>query len=929
MVVLALLRRLRGESALAATVAGVVLATSFVFAAVPRLANAVSADGLRYTLDQASVVQRNLVASRLSRLPAAPGDDIFANVDAAGAEFQDGLPASIQRVIDHRTFVVDAPRYRFPAPPGGSPVVRYLTPRYQSGIDDYISLAAGRLPQPTAASVPAGVEGAAPIPLVEVAMTEETAAALNVALGDRLVLEPDPNARQVRLGRGQGPPRLAVDIVGYIETLEPNADYWYGDTGMQRASIFEGEDRTEIFATALFAPSAYAELLDATQPGYFNYSWRYFVDPAAFRANDVAQLTSDVQRVNASYGSSYTTRADETGVSTLLLDLLRQFTAQQRLTGSILSLAAIGLLAIALVVIGLVAAFIAERRRAMVALTRGRGASSRQILGTQVVEGLLLSVPAAALGYLLARFAVRSEPTAWSLYAALGIAAATTALLVATAAPFARRHLRALEREEIRVTRFSPRRAVLEVFVVVLAGAGIYLLRRRGLAGDASGAATGSFDPYLAAVPVLLGLAVGLVVLRLYPLPIRLLGWLAAMRADLVPFLGFRRISRQSMVTAVPLIALLLAVAVAVFSSIMLDTIEVGQVRSSWQRVGADFRVSALGNTQLNPRLDLSEVPGIEATARAYQASIVTSTGGRTGTFTTLLAIETAAYQEVAASTPVDPHFSAALIEPPPPENLGNAVNPIPAIVSTNSPTGQALNPGDIFAAQIRSQPVSFVVREVRAGFTGLPAGASFIVAPLDTLTAMPEMRLGGPTHIYLRGPESAKAEIDAALDAQHTLAILTSRAEAYAAVHDSPLIAGAVRGFRIGVIVAAAYSALAVIVALSLTGRARARDLGYLRTLGLSPRQVLGLTVAEQALPVALALIVGTALGIGIIRLIEPGLDFTAFTGPGIPVEPAINGLTITLIWLGLLAVVSVAVAAVSLIARRMALSGVLRLGE
>lgn len=928
--VAALLRRLRLELPLVSTVSAIVLVTSFVFAAAPRAFNAISEDGLRYGVSQAAVYERNVVASRADRIAAASGGDPFGGVDAAGGTFQASLAPSIQALIDHRTYVVDAPSYRFLIPPGtSSDTVRHVTLRYQSGIDAYTKLVRGRLPAPTTATVAPPPGAQTPTPVIEVAMTESTATTLGVKLGERVVLEPDPEDRLIPFGRGNAPGNLAIELVAFVQVLKPDDAYWYADTRLQQASVYDDGNQVQIYATALFAPQTYADLLNDTRPADFNYQWRYYVSPDRFHVNDVAQLRADVHRLDASYGSTFTSRARETGVTTRLSDILQRFAEQQRLSGSILSLVAIGLLTVAAAVIGLLAAFIAERRREMVALLRGRGGSARQILGAQAVEGLLLSVPAAGIGYLLARLLVRSEPTPWTLYAAAGIAAITSILLVAAAAPFARRNLRALEREEIRPERFSMRRAALEAFVVVLAGTGIYLLRRRGLAGDASTAASGGFDPYLAAVPVLLGLATGLATLRLYPLPIRLLAWAASFRSDLVPFIGLRRISRQSVVTAVPLLVLLLSVAIAVLSSVMLDTIATGQVRTSWERVGADFRVDALSGSQLDPSLDLSTVPGVTAMARAYQDTVVASSLQVAGGLATLFAVQPAAYQTVAAGTPVDPRFPPELLAPISGPAPGTGTNPLPAIISSNSPTSQPLGIGDTFALQIQGQAVTFVVREIRPRFPGLLASTPFVVASYDGVAAADPTQRLGPTTIFLKAPESAAPAIQAALDDNYVPGSLTSRAETYREVHDAPLIAGAVRGFRLGIAIAAIYSALAVVLGLTLTGKARARDLGYLRTLGLSPRQVLGLTVAEQAPPLVLALVLGTALGIAIIRLIEPGLDFTAFTGPDVPVRLEFSRTTIALLWIGLVVVVAVAVAAVSAAAERMNLSGVLRLGE
>src|SRR5690606_18293206 len=97
--------------------------------------------------------------------------------------------------------------------------------------------------------------------------------------------------------------------------------------------------------------------------------------------------------------------------------------------------------------------------------------------------------------------------------------------------------------------------------------------------------------PYLAAVPILLGLATGLAALRLYPLPVRFLAWLGSLRRDLVLFVGLRRVAGQAASLRRPLLVILLAVALAVFSTVIQRSISEGQIESAWQDVGAAYRV--------------------------------------------------------------------------------------------------------------------------------------------------------------------------------------------------------------------------------------------------------------------------------------------------------------------------------------------------
>ena len=98
----------------------------------------------------------------------------------------------------------------------------------------------------------------------------------------------------------------------------------------------------------------------------------------------------------------------------------------------------------------------------------------------------------------------------------------------------------------------------------------------------------------------------------------------------------------------------------------------------------------------------------------------------------------------------------------------------------------------------------------------------------------------------------------------------------------DAPLVAGVGRSYRLSMLAAAIIAALASIAALSLTARERWRDLSYLRTLGLSARQSLAVTLIEQLPTVLIAGVVGALLGEGMAWAIRPGIDLATFTGPG-----------------------------------------------
>ena len=139
----------------------------------------------------------------------------------------------------------------------------------------------------------------------------------------------------------------------------------------------------------------------------------------------------------------------------------------------------------------------------------------------------------------------------------------------------------------------------------------------------------------------------------------------------------------------------------------------------------------------------------------------------------------------------------------------------------------------------------------------------------------------------------------------------IVSRYATLAAVSEDPLSAVIGLGYGLAVAIAAGYMALTIVGAMVLSAERRTRDLAYLRALGFSIPQALGLTVSEHAPPVLLALVPGIGLGIGIAMLSLPGLGLGTFVGAGGQVPLFIDWAGLGLLALALVGVVTVAVAA------------------
>ena len=938
-----LLRRLRSEVGVAVLLFVLVASTSFVFSAAPRLFNRVSDDALRYAARVATPVQRSIGATLMSNISALPGEGV-AKVTAYGERVAAQFPASLTALIASETMRVTSVRLFVSDPPSFHTRIAL---RYQDGLVDATRLVAGRWPAATAAPLrtqpldgPPVAQGGRdttedPPNVLEGAISAATVAETGVQLGDRLRVSLDgSDSANFRVPYQLAP--TEIEIVGIFEAVDPTSTYWAGDDDLLQPEQLGSADTPVAGVTAYVPPEMYPNLASSRLP--FHYEWRFDTDPERLDASQVPRLQSDLRRLGV-VGSAGATGA--TGVVELrtgLPPILERFTEEQALTETVLSIATIGPLGLAAGAMAMVALLLVQRRRATLALARGRGASGSLVLGTQLWESILLAGGASLLGLVLALTLVPGRGSPLSATLAIAVGTIATVLLVGASWSAARRPLGNLERDDAPVFRVTARRLVIEATIVFLAVGATLLLRQRGLGGGlATGGGAGSvgaagtaapFDPLLAAVPVLAGLAAGIVVLRLYPLPIRALGWLAARRRDFVPVLGLRTIGRHPGAANLPLLVLMLTAAFGAFSSVLASSIDRGQVTASYLQIGADYRVERIGLGSMTPRETVLGVPGVEGLAPGLvdTSASFASTGGQRASIY-LQAVDPGAYAAVVAGSPVEPRWPQALLAAPGPD-AGSQANPIPALLSVRLPGGSVhLDPGDTFRMTVADESLYFRVAELRESFPGIPQRSPFTVVPfpwVQAAFAKPPIA----TVFWVRAPTDLGDGLASAVAGTGNPARVISRHDVYTALHDAPLEAVVVTGYALALLVAAIYMALAIVGAMVLSAASRTRDLAYLRTLGVTARQALGLTVMEHGPPVILALIPGVALGIAIAILVEPGLRLTTFVGIG-GVPLSIDWGALVLLVLGLASVVAMAVGTGTWLARRARPTDALRIGE
>ncbi len=792
-----LMRRLRAERGVMTFLFILVAITSLVVAISPRLFDRMADDGLRYDVARATVVQRDVEFTRVGQLGATDSEPLAGTermLSVLGAR----LPAAIQAIVGDRHYVIDGPRFEVTDPPN---YPTYVSFRYQDGLDGRIVFVEGR--SPASVAQPVDPEAA---PRFEIALAKAAATETKIKLGDHLTAAADMTDPLMRDQFRETPVGVDIEVVGLFDVKDVRDPYWFGDVRLARAAIGGSADNPIAFTTGLIAPDAFPDLVVLDLPA--RYRWRYFIDPSRLDQGQLAELIPGLRRLRSDFSASAASDPSVLIMRTGLGPIIDRFVGRTDDGGD-------GPVRRG----GRPACRGCRRHRPRRDPDRGApadddaaGARARRI-GQPVAPGPACRRAARDRPGRARGSARRSGPGPRPPERPVGPrrdprGACRDCTPVAGDVAVVRRPRRAMERDDVPMRRRSLRRLVLEALVIGLAVAGAWLLRERGLSAEDPGGDARAFDPFLALTPILIGVAVALVLIRLYPIPVRAFSWLAAQRRDLVAVLGLRTIARNPRAAYLPLLVLTLTVAIGTFTSVVRVTIDRGQVDAAWHAVGADYRIEAGGGGSFDPSIDPTSIPGVEAAAPIYRSagvSIATAPGRIASTV--LVAVDAPAYEVVVAGSPVAVQLPPALHVESAGRVDGTVAAPIPAVVSTRPPTGSLpFEVGDTFTLTIQGTRLTFRVAEVADAFLGTGPGIPFVVAPLGPITTATKNDIEASTYL-VRGGDGLASGLQSLVAGQASEATVDSRFEQYATAHDAPLVSGVIGGFGLSLAIALVYA--------------------------------------------------------------------------------------------------------------------------
>ena len=536
--------------------------------------------------DRCAAQPRGLDRARSSSSTAEPISCSEAT-DGLRRDFGSALPADVAGVVDAARVAYDTEPWQLVIegqPP--NPVRRTLVLHAGAGVTDHLQLVDGRLPGAGSFDPPPPIQDPEhPIGgtvHLELAMSRDTATAMGIQLGDHLDMT--ERSRAGFFGGGPTPePTVIGEVVGLYAVPEPDDPFWAGDHRLVAPNVGD----VAVDGSGVISAEGLTTLF-GSWPRLLTLTYTYPISADRVAAASPSRLVTALNGLRQAFSAFQSDLFIPVEARTGLATLLNAYLAGQRQAFLLLALVGIGVAGIAAAAILLLAVMLAERRRAALVIQRERGAGALQLILPALAEALLITSPGAR------RLAARDPPLPAAaagdlpLRMALAVAGLASVACVAMVAPLAARDLRGLLRTRLAPAHPTARRLVIDGLVVALAVIGVLFVRSRGVTGSAPGsapaAASGELNLYLAAVPLLAGLAAGLVVLRVYPYPVRGVARLAGRLRGLVAPLALRRAGRAPGAVHVPLVALLVAAALGAFGATVAASIAQGQSLAAWRR---------------------------------------------------------------------------------------------------------------------------------------------------------------------------------------------------------------------------------------------------------------------------------------------------------------------------------------------------------
>jgi putative ABC transport system permease protein len=759
----------------------------------------------------------------------------------------------------------------------------FITP-----MDDTIIVVNGTTPKPFVSLLREG-------DAIEVMASESLANEFGVQVGD---------VYSLRTEKGQIP----VSIVGLWRAVDPAAPYW----DVKNESLLLVNEETY---KGLISDRVNDELRNAT--------WMIVANGSSLHAKDVPALKEHIQTIE----SGVNTLLPKTALIASPLEALARYQKNAPTLTYLLFAFSVPILSLILAFIGLVAGLFVNQQRGEMAILRSRGASTLQVVGISFLQGIILGAVALAggvgLGYVITHFigkarsfldfsatgGLRVSMTPQVLgYGLLGIGIILIIQVLIPTLSAAENTIVTYKQERARSFR-APwwQRYWLDVLLLIPAGYGLWQLTQqsqKALEGSKT-IPDPLQNPLLLLVPALGIFSVALFTLRLVPRFMEFISRLLKPSKSVGVLMAARYLARTPALYSAPLVLLVLTLGLSAFTASLARTLDIQLDKQIHYQVGTDINLYELGTTfnednpapvyTFGPLEEHLSIPGVQSATRVgrYKFSGTAQTGPLQGTFLAIdrLTFPAAAYWQRDFAS----------------QSLGALMNQLAAIpsgvlVPKSLLTKQKLKVGDTLNIGIttgiagQSIPMEApIVGSFDLFPTWYPENGIMIVGNLEELF----LRAGAeyPHEVWLKTMPDAAPEFIAYAVRGFSI-LLDQQADQSKLVQNGlntivkdwlsaelniraqqrrPERQGLFGLLSVGFVSSALLTVLGFLLYALFSFRRRFIEMGMLRAIGLSIRQMTSLLAAELAFLVLLGIGVGTALGVFASRLFVPFLQIGA----------------------------------------------------
>ena len=840
----------------------------------------------------------------------------------------------------------------------------------------HLKLLKGRFPQSTTDEL-------------EVAVTPETAAALNLSAGSTIIAQ----AFAGNIPQAQYALRnVTLHVVGIFKLVSGNDAYWHNedfqpiqpDTG---PPIYKALVSNETLLNALSQvhsnPTFGNQLVDLVPPDLF---WYYNLDTTRVDVNNLDELVNGMNKVLTDISNNPV--APPAVIETQSFGPVNTLTSYR----NYISVVRIPATSLWLLLIGMVLYFVSvmtdifiDRKADAIAILRSRGANRSQIFSSFVAQSIWLGLVALIIGPILAVLVVRffaqqtlapSDQGALNLLTLDPAQVATglleTALIAVIVAILAmvfsiyratRMDVLSLRREAARSTRRSLwQRIGLDMIAAIIAlvgygfslyvtGPNILSTRIRVLV----------LAPMTIVGAVFFVLGATLLFLRVFPAVLRGFAWLAARGRSAAPVLALAQMARAPRQAVRTTMLLALATAFTIFA-LVFNASQAQRISDvAGYQVGADFSGKISGSATAAKSSSYAQLPGILGASVGYDSSERAAQNG-VDISVEVRAVDANTFAQTANWTAQDSaqSLSSLMAQLVAQRATATQTQVIPAIVDSSAWNILNLAIGSHFTLNDLNGPVNCVaIAEVQyiptisdstaSNDTGdyIPSGGVLVDYQSYASTALKVNNVFIPTTDVWLHSSSDPATLTKVRDELNNGPLpvnnLSDRRAIIAGLQHDPLYIALLGLLVIGAVTALFLALLGNLIASWQNAHTRLTSFAVLRALGSTQQQIASVLLWEQSIVYSTSLVLGMLFGVFLSVLALPTLVFTSVGGAGsgqisksdfyvMQSVPPIQVVIPLSLWITLVLLIALCAVAIGMMVRvvsRPSISQTLRLNE